>query len=139
MKTLLIMALVFLTALTCGSLLADLDQGTIRPGSNIDDVTKLMNDAGYIKAQLAMETSGKANSLRMWGVGDGVLICNFTSKDKTVTAISYFFCDERAKSMRMEIDLKVKEYNPRTREMQILVLEKAREPVKAVEGHCNPF
>lgn len=139
MKKLLTMALVFLTALACGSLFADLDQGTIKPGSKIDDVTKLMNDAGCIEVRLAMATSDKANSLRMWDVGDGVLICTFASKNKNVVSISYFFCDERAKSERKEFDLVVKEYNPRTREMQILISKKAREHVKAIEGQHNPF
>ncbi len=107
--------------LACGGFAARPNDDVVKPGANIDHIASAMSDAGYGETMLALVPRDEAHELKMWGVADGVLICTFAKKGKTVTALSYFFCDERPKSMRKTFTFPVKEFNPQTREMRILV------------------
>ena len=137
MKPAPLLVLALLSQLVCSGLPADSDKDAVKPGLSIDGVMKLMNDAGYAETSLAIAAPDEAHGLTMWNVGEGALICTFKRKDKTVTAINYFFSDERPKSMRKEFDFEVKAYNPRSQEMQILVPKKAGRNVKEVPS--SPF
>lgn len=93
----------------------------ITPGQSSDDASKLMQDAGFKEAGLDMAPTAKDTSLKMWSVGDGVLIFTYSTKDKKVTALSFFLCDERPKASRREFEFSVTEFDPKTKAMKIKI------------------
>jgi hypothetical protein len=82
-----------------------------------------MKDSGYLETGLDM-TPGNGTDLKMWTVGEGVLIFAFSQKDRKVVSISYFLCDERPKALRKTFELSVTEFDPKTREMQVKLPDK---------------
>ncbi|MFC1708133.1 hypothetical protein ACFL59_15160 [Planctomycetota bacterium] len=62
--------------------------------------------------------------LKMWAVGDGVLICSFSTKDNVVKDLSYFLCGDRPRAKRTEFWLRVTRFAPDTREMTIEIPKK---------------
>jgi hypothetical protein len=91
----------------------------IKPGIDIEDVSKLMKNAGYKETALDMLSTKTDTELKMWAVGEGVLILVFSTKDRKVTNISYYLSDERPKAERKTFSLSVLEFDPTTREMRI--------------------
>jgi hypothetical protein len=90
----------------------------IKTHQAIEAVAKLMKDAGYLETALDM-VSGEGTELKMWAVGEGVLIFTFSQKTRKVTSISYYLCDERPKALRKTFEFSVTEFDPKTREMKI--------------------
>ena len=109
-----------LLVLLCPGLRAD-EVGPIRPGQDIAQVARAMKESGYQETALAMLPKEKGSELKMWEVGEGVLIISFSTKEKKVTKLSYFFCDERPKATRKTFEFSVTEFNPRTGEMKLRV------------------
>lgn len=96
-------------------------EDVVKPGAPIERVEYAMTEAGHGETMLAFEPGDDSHSLRMWDVGDGVLICTFGKRDQTVIAIEYFLCDERPKTTRKEFIFPVEEFRPQAREMRIVV------------------
>jgi hypothetical protein len=90
----------------------------IKSDQTIEVVAKLMKDSGYLETGLDM-SPGKGTELKMWTVGEGVLIFAFSQKDRKVVSISYFLCDERPKASRKTFEFSVTEFDPKTGEMRI--------------------
>ena len=94
---------------------------TIRLGHDIDDVTRVMAESGFNETGLDMIATKADTDLKMWSVGEGVLILTYSTKDKKVLGMSYFLCDERPKATRKTFHLNVREFDPKTRELKIVL------------------
>jgi hypothetical protein len=96
------------------------DVRKVKLGANADSASTAMTGAGYEETMLAMEARDQTHDLKMWKVGEGVLICTFTKADKIITQVSYFLCDERPKSARKEFVFSVKQFDPQSGVLEIL-------------------
>lgn len=94
-------------------------ENAIRPGNDIGEAVKAMAESGYKETGLDLLATKVDTDLRMWAVGEGVLILAYSNKDKKVHGMSYYLCDERPKATRKTFDLIVKEFDPKTRELKI--------------------
>jgi hypothetical protein len=100
----------------------------IKTGQNIDDVTKIMTSEGYKEAGLEMETLAKDHvALKMWSVGEGSLIFEYSTNNKKIKNISYYFCDERPKLTRKTFEFTITEFDPNSKEMKIKLPNKSLE------------
>jgi hypothetical protein len=91
----------------------------LRPGQDIDQVTKVLRDYGYKETGLEMGTVNTETDLKFWAVGEGVLILTFSAKNGKVSEMTLWLCDERAKSTRKEFSFQVTEFDPKTRQIRI--------------------
>jgi hypothetical protein len=66
-----------------------------------------------------MGTGNAETDLKFWAVGEGMLILTFSTKDRKVSEVTLWFCDERAKSTRKEFAFHVTEFDPKTRQIRI--------------------
>ena len=107
-----------LLVLLCHGLRAE-EVGSIMPGQDVVQVARAMKESGYRETAIAMMPKEKGSELKMWEVGEGVLIVSFSTKEKKVTNLSYFFCDERPKATRKTFEFPVTEFHPRTGEMKL--------------------
>jgi len=125
MRPCIVLTALFLSCSTMQIVAAD---NLIKPGHNINDVSKVMQESGYQETRLDMAPPNKDTDMKMWTVDEvdkGVMIVAFTTKDKKVLDISYFLCDERPKGSRKNFYFHVTEFYPKTREMQIRLPNKA--------------
>ena len=97
------------------------DPDIIKPGQNINDVADKLGKTGYKETGLDMAPLSQDLALKMWAVGEGVLIFSYSKKDKIIKGISFFLCDERPKNLRKSFDFIVKEFDPIARELKIIV------------------
>ncbi|MFC1707389.1 hypothetical protein ACFL59_11345, partial [Planctomycetota bacterium] len=117
-----LLALTLLLALVAAPVLAEAT--LIRAGQEIGDVSQLMERAGYEETQLAMASKEEDIHLKMWSVGEGVLICSFSTKDKVVKDLSYYLCDARPITERTEFEFRVTRFAPDTGQMTIEIPKK---------------
>jgi hypothetical protein len=86
----------------------------IKEGSNIDEVKKAMKLSGYKECQLAMLARERKQDLAFWLVDEGTLIVRYSLDTKKILGITYWMCDERDRSSRMEFNLKAKAFDTTT-------------------------
>lgn len=127
MKVCMAVAALWLTCSVTQIVAAD---DTIRPSQDIDKVSKLMQRFGYQEAGLDMAPRDKDTDLKMWAVGEGVLIFTVSTKDKKVLHITYFLCDERAKASRKEYRFQVSSFDPKIRAVTIMLPNEAPEATR---------
>lgn len=113
--------IVVMLCLVCEGAEPGLADRFIRPGDDINDAKKIMAEFGYKETALDMAATTADSYLLMWDAGEGVLICTCSSKANKVLAMSYFLCDERPTATRKSFDLVVREFNPRTGELKIVL------------------
>lgn len=88
-------------------------------GQNIEEASLFMKSFGNGGHLLDMETS-KGTDLKMWQVGDGVLIAVHSDETKKILHLSYSMSDERPKSTRKTFNMSVKSFNPTSGEMLVV-------------------
>ncbi len=91
----------------------------VQEGTDIDAVAKAMKASGYRETQLELMVWDEELSLKFWVVNEGALIATYSIETKKVTALSYWFCDERAKAVRKTFSLPVISFDPASGVMKI--------------------
>ncbi|MFC1706985.1 hypothetical protein ACFL59_09225, partial [Planctomycetota bacterium] len=117
-----LLALTLLLALVAAPALAEAN--LIKAGQEIGEVSQWMKDAGYAETQLQTACPDESVHLKEWIVGDGVLVCSFSTKDNVVKDLTYGLCEKRPKADRREFLLLVTQFVPSTGEMTIQVSRK---------------
>ncbi|MFC1707536.1 hypothetical protein ACFL59_12105 [Planctomycetota bacterium] len=99
-----LLALALLLALVAAPVFAEAN--LITAGPETGDVSQLMSKAGYEETQLAMGSKEENVDLKMWAVGDRVLICSFSTTDNVVKGLSYFLCGDGPRAKRTKWSLR---------------------------------
>ena len=90
----------------------------VKNGEKIDEVARQMKKSGYKETILQIATS-EGNDLKVWHVGKGYLIAEYSIKTKLITSLTYTLIGKGSKAKRDEFDFQVLEFNAIKREMKI--------------------
>ena len=96
-------------------------QKTVQVGMKIDVIAKLMATNGFDETMRQMESRDPANLLRMWTVGEGVLIVDYRKDDSISTDLCFLLTTGGPKSTRQNFSLKVKQFTPENGELTTIV------------------
>ena len=97
------------------------EEGPLKAGQKLDDVAARMKAAGFKETGLELVANKVGTALKMWAVGEGVLIVSYSKQDGTLIGLSYSLSDERPKATRKTFDFVVEEFDPQTRAMKIKI------------------
>jgi len=89
--------------------------------TSIEVISKLMADAGHEETMLQMSTGDPNQLLKMWTVGDGVLIVTYNSKTSLATRIDYNVSSDGPKLHRKNWSFTVDKFSPETGKLTILL------------------
>lgn len=95
-------------------------------GQKIDAFDTAMKRFGYSETMADMRSFEKNHTLRMWDVYEGVLVASFSLETKTVSGMSYLLedkNDKRGKGEATSFLFDVRDFNPKTRELKIVIKE----------------
>jgi len=114
MHRLLLLGLIWL--LSCLSVAAEV----ITNGLPITDVIKTMKKSGYTETGLAMMARpGSGLGLRSWGVGEGVLIVNYSTASQKISGMTFWLADDRPKATRQTFEFDVASFDTQSGVMTI--------------------
>ena len=99
-------------------------------GQSIDTALNLMAPMGNGSPMLEMATRDPDLQMKMWSVGEGVLIAVHSEKDRSIKSLSFYMSDERPKWEAKTFEYEVSQYFPATGEMRIVVPNKAMDSDK---------
>jgi hypothetical protein len=116
--------LVVTLACSVGNTIADTNTATVKPGDPLTKHIQSLKAFGDGKPLLATPTGVPGETeVMMWRVGDGVLTVTTSIGAVIIKEMTYIVRGDGGKS----VPLKVKEFNPKTGEMTIIVPNKASE------------
>ena len=93
-----------------------INDGLIQLGTSEKSLIDMMKAGKYKASGLAM-VPDPSSRLLFWSVENGILIVTLSKKTNKVTAMTYFLCDERPRSIRTEFNLPLSQFNTKTGEM----------------------
>jgi len=64
-------------------------RAVVEPDVGIETIAKMMSDSGYSETMLQISTGDPNKRLKMWDVGDGVLIATYDSKSNNSDSVTY--------------------------------------------------
>jgi len=96
---------------------ADENDTTVRIGQNINFASKLLAHLGQGDAMLDL-MPGLKSELKMWPLGDGILIASYSVEKGEILGLTYWLADERPKSTRKVFTINILSYNPITGELK---------------------
>lgn len=98
-------------------------------GQKIDAFDPAMKRFGYSETMADMRSFEKNQTLGMWDVYEGVLVASFSSETKSVSGMSYLLedkNDKRGKGEATAFLFDVRDFNPKTRELKIVIKEASK-------------
>ena len=96
-------------------------QETVEVGQKIDVIAKLMATNGFSETMRQIESGDPEIAIRMWSVGDGVLIVDYRKDDSISTDLSFLLTTDGPKSTRQDFSHQVKRFTPENDELTIIV------------------
>lgn len=95
----------------------------VEAGMGLDNVSKQMLQKGYKTTELSMVAAEKTDDIRIWKVGGGYLIVNYSLHTRKINSISFLLVGKGPKSTRSTFSLKVRSFDTVTEELTIQLKE----------------
>ena len=93
----------------------------VEPQIDIGIIAGLMFQTGHAETVLQMDTDDPNKRLRMWIVGDGVLIATYDSTTNNTDSVEYHISSDGPKANRKNWSFPVETYDPEDGTMTISI------------------
>ena len=96
-------------------------QTFVEPQIAIETIAKLMTDSGHTETMLQMSTGDPNKMMKMWNVGDGVLIVTYDATTNNSESVRYYISTGGPKLHRKNWSFPVETFDPASGTMTISI------------------